>query len=102
MLSKVGSPRLFLCLENLNSSLLNDLIKSQTSEANSVDQIDNENLLLALISPYFKHLGMLEPLKKIYLTSEPIEHLSLFLFTIFTSNVHCFLSRFPRSTMIRN
>lgn len=29
MLSKVGATRLFLVLENLNSSLLNDLIKSQ-------------------------------------------------------------------------
>lgn len=59
MLSKVGAPRLYLVLENLNGSLLNDLIRNQNEEGHTYEQIDCENLLLALVNPYFKHLGML-------------------------------------------
>lgn len=69
MLSKVGSPRLFLCLENLNTSLLNDMMKSQDAQNESMEENNNENFLLALVHPYFKHLGMLEPTKKIFITS---------------------------------
>ena len=72
MLGKVGSPRLFLVLENLNNSVLNDLVENQSFEETKVDRLDNENLLLALINPYFKHLGMLEPLKKVFVTCRPL------------------------------
>lgn len=41
MLSKVGAPRLYLVLENLNSSLLNDLIRNQNYEAHTPEQTDN-------------------------------------------------------------
>jgi hypothetical protein len=68
MLSKVGAPRLYLVLENLNTSLLNDMIRNQNAEESSTEQIENENLLFVLAQPYFKHLGMLEPLKKVYVT----------------------------------
>lgn len=100
MLGKVGAPRLFLVLENLNTSLLNDLIRSQNEAAHQKDEVDNENLLLTLVNPYFKHLGMLEPLKKVFITSEPIENLPLIIFTTICSYVLVFVSRLGTSTTI--
>lgn len=101
MLSKVGSPRLFLCLENINHSLLNDMTRPQ-SEADQEDKINNENLLLVLMNPYFKHLGMLEPMKKIFLTCDPIEHLPLYLFTLLNTNVPAASLRLPKLITTRS
>ena len=41
----------------------------------------NDNLILALASPYFAHMGMLDPMKKVYITSKHIESLPILLFT---------------------
>lgn len=41
MLSKVGSPRLYLCLENMNNSLLNDLMKNQNEQASSAEEAES-------------------------------------------------------------
>lgn len=41
MLSKVGAPRFYLVLENLNTSLLNDLIRNQSQQQHSKSEIDN-------------------------------------------------------------
>lgn len=41
----------------------------------------NDNLILALASPYFAHMGMLDPMKKVFITSKHIESLPVLLFT---------------------
>lgn len=47
----------------------------------------NENILLKVLTPYTSNLGMSDPMKKIYVTSKPINHLGLLLFTSLAINV---------------
>lgn len=47
----------------------------------------NDNFLLALASPYFAHMGMLDPMKKVYITSKHIESLPILLFTALSLQV---------------
>ena len=47
----------------------------------------NDNILLALASPYFAHMGMLDPMKKVYITSKHIESLPILLFTALSLQV---------------
>ena len=41
-----------------------------------------------MINPYTSNLGMTDPLKKVYVTSQPINHLGLLLFTCLAINVN--------------
>jgi hypothetical protein len=41
----------------------------------------NDNLVLALAGPYFAHMGMMDPTKKVYITTKHIESLPIVLFT---------------------
>jgi hypothetical protein len=50
----------------------------------------NENLLLKMINPYNSNMGMSDPLKKVYVTSQPINHLGLILFACLAINVNYF------------
>ncbi len=50
----------------------------------------NENILLKLLTPYTLNLGMSDPMKKIYVTSKPINHLGLILFTSLAINVNIY------------
>lgn len=51
----------------------------------------NENLLLKMINPYNLNMGMSDPLKKVYVTCQPINHLGLILFACLAINVNSFL-----------
>ena len=42
---------------------------------------------MALSSPYFAHMGMLDPLKKIYITCKHLEHLPIVMFTTISMHV---------------
>ena len=51
------------------------------------DIVLNENILLKVLNPFTSNLGMSDPMKKIYVTSKPINHLGLILFTTLAINV---------------
>ena len=89
MLGKTMSPRLFLVLQDLNESLLNDMMKNQFVEETEENQVQmvNDNLVLALSGPYFAHMGMLDPMKKVFITCKHIESLPIILFTSLSLNV---------------
>ena len=40
----------------------------------------NDNLILALTGPYFAHMGMQDPMKKVFITCKHIESLPILLF----------------------
>lgn len=58
----------------------------------------NDNFILALASPYFAHMGMLDPMKKVYVTSKHIESLPILLFTSLSLQV--FFNSFRYSVWI--
>jgi WASH complex subunit strumpellin len=70
MMGKTGSPRLCLVLNDLNEALLSDMCKNQfvPETPENQEQMINDNLILALTGPYFAHMGMLDPMKKVYIT----------------------------------
>lgn len=88
MLSKVGASRLYLVVDNLNGSVMEDMMQKTKQEELREDMILNENILLKLLNPYMSNLGMSDPMKKIYVTSKPINHLGLILFTSLAINVN--------------
>ncbi len=47
----------------------------------------NDNLILALVGPYFAHTGMMDPIKKVFVTSKHIESLPIILFTTVSMHV---------------
>jgi hypothetical protein len=59
----------------------------------------NDNLILALASPYFAHMGMLDPMKKVFITSKHIESLPILLFTSLSLQVSVKINRFSVWTM---
>ena len=88
MLSKVGASRLYLVVENLNSSIIEDMMQKTKQETElREDIVLNENILLKVLNPFTSNLGMSDPMKKIYVTSKPINHLGLILFTTLAINV---------------
>ena len=88
MLSKVGASRLYLVVENLNGSIINDMTQKIKHETELKEEVIlNENILLKILNPYTSNLGMSDPMKKIYVTSKPINHLGLMLFTSLAINV---------------
>ena len=72
MLAKVGSNRLYLVLENINNTLLNDISNRSQNKAENEEQIMHENMLMSVLNPFFAHTGMLEPTKKIFMTCKEI------------------------------
>ena len=52
-----------------------------------------DNLVMAVAGCYFTHMGMLDPIKKIFITCKHIESLPIMLFTTISLNVTIFLSR---------
>lgn len=82
MLGKTGAPRLSLVLSDLNEALLNDMCKNQfvAETPENQEQMINDNMILALSGPYFAHLGMVDPMKKIYITCRHIESIPIILF----------------------
>jgi hypothetical protein len=88
MLSKVGASRLYLVVENLNGSIITDMTQKIKQETELKEEVIlNENILLKILNPYTSNLGMSDPMKKIYVTSKPINHLGLILFTSLAINV---------------
>jgi len=83
MLGKTGSPRLCLVLNDLNEALLNDMTKNQfvPETPENQEQMINDNLILTLAGTYFSHMGMLDPMKKVFITGKHIESLPIILFT---------------------
>jgi hypothetical protein len=63
------------------------------------EQMMNDNFILALASPYFSHMGMLDPMKKVYITSKHIESLPILLFTSLSLQVAVISSRYSAWTM---
>lgn len=88
MLAKVGSNRLYLVLENLNKTILNDIVNREyTEDMLNDEKIQSESCLLSFISHFCNFLGMSEALRKIYITIRPIEFLPMILFAIVSMNV---------------
>lgn len=80
-MAKVGSNRLFLCLENLNSTLVNDMQnRIYTEEMKKTENIEKENLLIFESSQLFNFIGLNDPQKKIYVTPEQVDCLPLLLY----------------------
>jgi hypothetical protein len=44
-----------------------------------------------MLNPYTSNLGMADPLKKVYVTCQPINHLGLLLFACLATNVKYFI-----------
>lgn len=88
MSARIGSNKIYLSLENLNKSLLNDLTnRSYDNELNSIETIVHENNMIFEVSKMLNFIGMSDPLRKIYITSEPIEHLPLLMNLLVYSEV---------------
>lgn len=88
MLAKVGSNRLYLVLENLNKTILNDIVNREyTEDMLSDEKTQSESCLLSFISHFCHFLGMNEPLRKIYVTVKPVEFLPMIVFTFVAMNV---------------
>lgn len=86
--AKVGSSRLFLSLETLNNSIINDLTnRPYTSEMLTVQAQDKENDLLFTTTKLFNFVGYSDPVNKIYLTTQPVEGLPLIAFGILLNTV---------------
>lgn len=83
MMGKTGAPRLSLVLNDLNEALLNDMCKNQfvPETPENEEQMINDNMILALAGPYFAHMGLLDPMKKVYITCTQLESLPIMLFT---------------------
>jgi hypothetical protein len=56
-----------------------------------------------MLNPYTSNLGMADPLKKVYVTCQPINHLGLLLFACLATNVKYFyfIFRFHQWIMIK-
>lgn len=50
----------------------------------------NDNIILALAGSYFAHMGMLDPMKKVFITCKHIESLPIILFTTVSLHVTVF------------
>lgn len=53
----------------------------------------NDNLILALAGPYFAHMGLLDPMKKVYITCTQLESLPIVLFTTISLQVTMLIAR---------
>ncbi|KAL4459953.1 hypothetical protein ABPG74_003479 [Tetrahymena malaccensis] len=87
--AKVGSNRLYLSLETLNDSIINDILNRPTTEAmNTVEAQEKQNELLFDTTKLFSYVGISDPIKKVYLTTEPIEGLSLMMLGLLLNNIN--------------
>ena len=59
-----------------------------TETEENQEQMVNDNLILALSGPYFAHMGMQDPTKKVYITCKHIESLPIILFTSLSLQVN--------------
>jgi len=86
MMGRVGSNKLYHCLENLNNSILNDVVnRMYNTEMNSEEHKKKENEFLFWTSKLFAYNGISDPIKKIYITSNPIDTLPLIMFLMVNS-----------------
>jgi len=85
-MAKTGSQRLFLCMENLNNGISNDMNNRIYDETILEEDTLKENELIYEASKLFNFIGMSEPLNKIYMTHAHIESLPL-IFSLLTSNI---------------
>lgn len=84
-----------LVLNDLNEALLNDMTKNQFVEetAENQEQMINDNMILALAGNYFAHMGLLDPVRKVYITHKHVESLPIMLFTCVSLQVRLKLYR---------
>lgn len=79
-MAKIGSKRLYLCLENLNNGILNDVTNRVYDVVMSEADIAKENQIISKSTELFNFIGMTDPQKKVYITAEYIEALPLILY----------------------
>ncbi|CAD8147536.1 unnamed protein product [Paramecium pentaurelia] len=80
MKAKVGSTKLFLCLETLNNTIINDFINRQYDSSMESDiKTQMENNLLFDLTKLFNYVGLSDPIRKIYALCEMPEHTPLIL-----------------------
>lgn len=60
-MAKVGSKRLYLCLENLNNGIINDVTNRVYDEVMSEADIAKENTIIYESSKLCTYIGMTEP-----------------------------------------
>eukprot|EP01094_Clydonella_sp_ATCC50884_P026383 TRINITY_DN7212_c0_g1_i1.p1 TRINITY_DN7212_c0_g1~~TRINITY_DN7212_c0_g1_i1.p1 ORF type:complete len:1153 (+),score=449.83 TRINITY_DN7212_c0_g1_i1:73-3531(+) len=92
---KIDSKTLFHSLSAVNDALLNDIRAHYLSPDTKPYPDEDENPIIAEVTKYVETCGINDPLTKIYITTEPLDHFSLlmFLFVIaqmprFTYNKH--------------
>ena len=83
-MAKTGSQKLFLCMENLNNGISNDMNNRIYDNKMSEEDTLKENELIYEASKLFNFIGVSEPLNKIYMTPEHLESLPL-IFSLLTS-----------------
>lgn len=101
LMAKVGCKRLYLCLENLNNGIINDVTNRVYNVEMSENDVGKENELIYQTSKLCTYIGMTDPFNKVYITPDYIEALPLVLFLI-TSNIIPFCDYDTRiNTLIR-
>jgi len=53
---------------------MSDMVKNQfvAETPENQEQMVNDNLVMALANPYFAHMGMMDPMKKVFVTCRHI------------------------------
>ena len=75
--AKFDSKQLFHALSTFNLALISQ-VNAHFQDPSS-PYPDEENPLLYELNPYLESVGLSEPLKKIYVTANKIEHISFFM-----------------------
>ncbi|KRX07259.1 hypothetical protein PPERSA_00416 [Pseudocohnilembus persalinus] len=87
LMSKVGSKRLYLCLENLNNGIINDVTNRVYDQEMTEEDIQKENLLISEAAKLCSYIGMTDPEKKVYISDEHMEALPMLMFLVTTSTI---------------
>mmetsp|Transcript_7593 Transcript_7593/g.6880 ORF Transcript_7593/g.6880 Transcript_7593/m.6880 type:complete len:216 (-) Transcript_7593:25-672(-) len=81
---RICSEKLFRSLENLNNSVINDVLNRPQPQINNDEDREafeqNECQMFTEVNKLMSMFGMADPLQKIYITSDPIDNLPLFMF----------------------
>ena len=85
-MAKTGSQRLYLCLENLNNGIINDVSNRIYDKQNNIEETIKENTIIYEATKLFNFIGMSDPQNKIYQTPDHIDSLPL-IFFLLTSNI---------------
>ena len=83
--AKFDSKHLLHALKTFNKALMSEVNAHFEDPANAYP--DEENPLLYELNPYLECVGLCEPLKKIYLKTNPCEYISFMVSTLILSQL---------------